>query len=63
MSAQFILAPRDNFQDRTAPAWLEDYLVSEDELRRTFKVPAEVCLNLYFVCDINTPMSRLGLRT
>ena len=62
MSASFILAPRDNFPERVAPQWLQGYLVTEVELRQTFKVPHDLDLNQYFVCDSNTPTQRLGLR-
>ena len=44
MSATFILVPRSNFEGRIAPNWLQDYLVSEDELRQTFKVPNDLDL-------------------
>ena len=50
MSASFILVPKDNFQERVAPHWLQSYLVSETELRNTFKVPQDLDLNQYFVC-------------
>lgn len=61
MTTEFVLVPRANFP-QGAPKWLEEWLVSDSELRSTCRVPEDTDFSAVFVCDGSVPRTHLGKR-
>ena len=63
LSSDFILVPKINFADiAEGPPWLQEWIVTESELRSTYNVPEDTDFSGFFVCDGSTPIARLGKR-
>ena len=61
LSSEFYLVPRTNFSDK-CPAWLQDFLVTEDDLRERHKVPEQTDLSTVLIVDGSCELKRLGKR-
>ena len=61
LSIEFYLVPRTNFPDR-CPPWLQDFLVTEKELRETHTVPDHTDLSGVLIVDQSCDLKRLGKR-
>ena len=68
MSADFVLAPKTNLvpdgdtSAAVAPEWLQEWIVTEEELRATYDMRADFDFSNFFVCDGVVPLGRLGKR-
>ena len=61
LTRDFYLVPRNNFPDK-CPPWLQEFLVTEQELRDTHKVPDDTDLAAVFIVDGSCELKRLGKR-
>lgn len=70
MAQAFLLVPKSNILGSVlpvssaagAPAWLQEWIVSEDELKKNYVVPENSDFSAYFVVDSGAPRARLGKR-
>ena len=58
---EFYLVPKANFADKRPP-WLQEFLLTEEELRRNYKVSPHTELSVVFVVDQACELKRLGKR-
>ena len=64
LQSDFVLVPKSNIlgsavlapeSAASAPEWLQEWLITEEELRSTFKVPPK-----FLIYDASAPIARLG---
>ena len=61
LTQEFALVPSSNIQG-PVPDWLSDFIVTEEELRKNYRVPPESDFSNFIIVDGNGPLNRLGKR-